>query len=444
MLKLACRLTACLCMSLLFGSCIFDYPPEMEGDGHATADGDKVVLQLNIRTLAASQQENPTEKIKSLRVVIIGRGATAAEPDTIECNRLLQLPEMVAKDYSYIMMWNSTRGSKDIFVIANEESVDDNLSTLLNEYAEKKPANGFADLVNGYSFTPQYTTDDKNNIYLPYSFSREEIEPVAGAVNTVNAWLVPVATKFIFNFTNNRPNGIKVNGISMKYANRANYLIARPGEGELKKEYNGQTLSWTDWLAEISKNSWLYPEFAPNEGYNDEVGWIIDYALPNPGDSYVYTFIRAYAEDEIFTVSGATSKEIDGVETVIPGRHSTRIYYLPESVNFQRFGDDGTAQPNPDGDQTGSEEPTEQAFYLTLLFEETAENASTPPVFNDIAIPNLKALFRNTYVVINITMSEGDIELYAEIAEWNPKTANGWVNEGDTPPNNPFSIKKKW
>lgn len=420
-----------------------EYPPELEGDNPAIVDSNKTVLQLNIRTLAASAGA-PTEKIKSLRVVIIGKGADASIPDTIECNRLIQINELVAQDYSYVMMWNSRPGNKDIFVVANEGSVDNNITTLLNGYAENKGANDFISVVNGYAFNPQYTVDATNSIYLPYTFSQQDIEPKTGVVNTINAWLVPVATKFIFNFTNNRPNGIKVNGISMKYANQSNYLLARPGEDELEKEYNGKTLSWVDWLAEVSKNSWSFPDFSPNEGFNNDVGWIVDYSVPNPGDAGIYTFIKDYEAGEIFTVDGATTTETDGVETVVPGKHSTRIYYLPESVNFERLGDLAATQPDPDDEEQGDQKPTEQIFYLSMLFEDTAPNASTPPVFQDIPIPNLKALFRNTYVIINVTMSEGDIELYAEIAPWNIKTANGWVNEGGAPSNNPFTIKKKW
>ena len=431
-------------MSLLLGSCIMEYPSDTDFDNSALVDSKKVVLQLNIRTLTGSAAAIPTEKIKSLRVVIIGKGANSTVPDTIECNRLLKIQDMIANDYSYILRWDSHPGNKDIFVIANEESVDDKLSALLNSYVENKGAGDFIGMVNGYSFNPQYTVDAKNSIYLPYTFSKVDIEPLAGVVNTINAWLVPVATKFIFNFTNNRPDGIKVNGISMKYANRSNFLLAHPGEGELEKQYNGNTLSWVDWLAEISKNSWLYPDYAGNEGYNDEVGWIIDYKLPNPADAGVYTFIRDYAEGEIFTVDGATTIVTDGVETHKPGKHSTQVYYLPESMNFDRLGENGSARPNPDGDGQENQKPSEQIFYLTMLFEDTAANPSTPPVFNDVAIPNLKALFRNTYVVINVTMSEGDIEVYAEIAQWNIKTANGWVNEGNAPSNNPFTIKKKW
>ena len=439
MAKLLCRILSCLCMALMYGSCIYEYPPELDDEGGGI-DRNNIVLQLNIKTLAASASDNPTEKIKSLRVVIIGKGEAENEPDTIECNRLIGMPVMAAKDYSYILMWNSRPGKKDIFVIANEASIDDVITDLLDGYDEKKPAGDFAEWINGYSFNPSYTVDANNNIYLPYSFSQEGIEPKAEVVNTINAWLIPVATKFIFNFTNNRTNGVNVNGISMAYANTSNYLLAKPGEGELEKELNGKTLGWVDWLAEVSKNSWAYPDYGDNEVYNGQVGWISDYSMPNsddPDDYYVYEFVEEGSAD-IFTVDGATKKVENGEETIIPGKHSTPVYYLPESANYERLGADAEAEQSP-----GAEgEEKEQRFYLTILFQD--KGPSTAPDFTNVAIPNLKSLFRNTYVVINIKMSEGDIEVYGEIAPWNFKTANGWVNEAPAPNPNPFSIRRKW
>lgn len=438
MLKRSFRLLSLLLMALLSASCVYEFPSDLDGSDDAFIDSNKVVLQLNIQPLSSSSSASPTEKIKSVRVIVIKRGEGSA-PDSIEHNRLIQVPYMPAKDYSYILRLNSSQGLKDIYVIANESSVAPGLSNALDGYAENQPSGDFVDWIDDYAFAPVYTPDDNNDLYLPYSFSRTGLEPKAGTLNTVNAWLIPVATKFVFNFTNNRSYDVNVKGISMAYANQSNYLLGHPGSGEITKQYNGKDLYWADWLAEISKNSWNYPDFSGNEGYNGEVGWISDYFLPSPDDYGVFTFI-AEGSDDWFPVDAATTQEEDGVETIIPGKHSTPVYYLPESSNFIRLGSDLTDSTPGEGD--GDSEAPEQRFYLTILLEDTGP--SNAPLFKDVAIPNLKALFRNTYVIIDLTMSEGDIEVYAEIAPWTPKTANGWVNEGNAPSNNPFKIKKKW
>lgn len=436
----------------MFGSCIFDDYPETENGGISGIDGTKTLFEFNIRPLSVSAETLPLEKIKTARVVVIAKGETAAVPDTVEYNRLLDVTEVPAKDYAYTLRWNSTPGDKDIFVIANEASVDADLSTVLGSYPEGEPARNFVSMINDYSFTPAYEADAQNNIYLPYTFSQEDIRPRPGVMTSVNAWLVPVATKFIFNFTNNRPHAINIKGISMKSANKANYLLGHPTEPTM--EYNGEEMSWVDWLAEISKNSWQFPEYGSNSGYNDEVGWIVNYDLPDPDDAEVYTFVKQNDPDENFTVKAAKTEEVDGEEVTTPGKHTTPVYYLPESANFPApeavdpddTDDTGNAGDDTgDGDDEGETVEAEQVYYLTMLFEDTANTGLTAPPFIDIPIPNLKALFRNTYVVINIIMSEGEIEVYAEIADWNRKTANGWVTEGNAPSgNNPFTVRKKW
>lgn len=437
MSKFFVRFLSLVCVAVINVSCIFEYPAEWTDDDGLLTDKDKVVLKINVQPIAASASTNPTERIRTLRIVIISKAEGENASDTVECNRLLDMTDMPALGYSRTWTWQSTSAEKDIFVIANEESAGQDLSTLLASYAEGKQALDFIERIEEYSFSPEYKVEN-GNIYLPYSFSRQGLTPQAGVVNDIKAWLIPVATKFVFNFTNSREYAINVNGISMSKANVANYLLGRPGNGELIKQYNGQSMSWIDWLAEISRNSWGYPDFSGNEGFNGQVGWIADYELPNPDDSHVYTFI-AENSDDVFTVKGATTTEENGETVVTPGKHTTQVYYIPESVNFIVSDDEGD-----DSSDSGDGESTikEQRFFLTLLLEDTG-NSQAPP-FNEVAIPNLGALFRNTYVIIDVNMAEGDIEVYAEIAPWNEKQANGWVEEGDAPSNNPFKINRKW
>lgn len=436
MSKFLVRLLSLVCMAVINVSCILDNQVECPDGDDMLIDKDRVVLKINVQPLAPSASGNPTERIKTLRIVIISKAADEKSLDTIECNRLLDIPDMPALGYSRTWTWQSMSAEKDIFVIANEESAGPNLSALLSSYAEGKEAGKFTEQVEGYYFRPEYNAED-GNIYLPYSFSRKGLIPQAGVVNEIKAWLIPVATKFVFNFTNFREDAVNVNGISMSNANVANYLLARPGDGELIKQFNGQSMSWIDWLAEISQASWNYPDFSGNDGFNGQVGWIADYELPEPTDSHVYTFVAENSEDA-FSVKGATTTIENGETVVTPGEHSTPVYYLPESANFIIPDEDGG---NNSGNGTGEPPIKEQRFFLTLLLEDTGP--SQAPTFNEVAIPNLGALFRNTYVIIDVKMAEGDIEVYAEIAPWTEKDANGWVEEGDAPANNPFNLKKK-
>ena len=437
MSKFFVRFLTIVCLAVVNVSCIYEYPPDGPEDDGILSDKDKVVLKIDVQPITPSTSANPEERIKSLRVVIVSKAEDDESADIIECNRLLDMSDMAALGYSRTWTWQSMSAEKDIFVIANEESAGPNLPKLLSSYPEGKEARDFVEEVEGYYFAPEYKTED-GKIYLPYSFSRKGLIPQSGVVNNIKAWLIPVATKFVFNFTNSRENAININGISMSKANVSNYLLARPGSGELLKQYNGQTISWIDWLAAISRESWNYPDYSGNDGFNSDVGWIADYELPNLADAQVYTFVAENSEDT-FSVKGATSTVVNGETVVTPTTRTTPVYYIPESANFivPEGSDD-----NSSGNGTGETPTKQQMFFLTILLEDTGGTQAPP--FNEVAIPNLGALFRNTYVIIDVNMSEGDIEVYAEIAPWTEKEANGWVEDGDAPANNPFKIKKKW
>lgn len=416
-------------------------------------DGSRTVLQISVRPLDASTDNNaPAELLKSLRVIIINKGDTEEDPEAIpqvEFNTYLQYTRLEAAGLRYSLSWPTMVGPKEIFVIANEESITANLSEdadgsetrsiteVLDSYPESSDATDLQALLHGYSFIPDYSIGSDNSIYLPYTYHYDNLIPNAGTVTPVHAWLSPVATKFIFNFTNYRDAGVKVRGISMAYTNSENYLFARVGEDQEFWESGDDNIYWPDWLAGVSSESWNYPDFSPNEEFNKRVGWITQYSLPNPADYAQKVFIEEDGPD-IFTVPpGVTTVDSEGKETVKPGKYSTAIYYVPESINYTMPGANDATE---DGDAT---EQTEQVYYLTILLEDT-KPGSTAPTFENVAVPNLNSLFRNTYVIVNMGMEEGDIEVFAEIAPWNEKTANGYVSEGNPPSNNPFALRKKW
>ena len=418
-----------------FSSCIYDHYPVSED---ITVDPHKTILFLDMRALNPSSASLPEEKIKSVRVIITGESANDADgnPDgsvhtseIVECNRLYEFPIANASDFSYTLTWSSNLGQKSIFVIANEESISKELTDKLNGYEEMSEAGDLEEWLESYSFTPKYQQSD-NTIYLPYTYSKTDFMPVAGQVNAINCWLVPVATKFVFHFENKRDADVRINGISMAYANSENYLLANIAPDARYMELGGESLYWPDWLAEVSKMSWDHPEFGDNDNFNRQYGWITDYSVPNPSDYHVFDFILQNGPDT-FTVPAAKEVDTEDGKETEPGTYTTSIYYLPESINFITP-EDPSAQDLTD---SGEEKP-DQTYYLTILLEDTGSGKA--PKFENMPIPNLNALFRNTFVVIQMVMGQGDIEIYAEIAPWNKKTANGWVSEGSAPGNNPF------
>lgn len=429
-----------------FSACVYENYPDVGG----TADKiepNTTVLLLDLKALNPSTMTTPVEKIKSVRIVIVGTPTPEEDTDTpegaeetpaiVEYNRLFEFPASLAQSFSYTVSWPSQLGPKSVYVIANEESVGEELTDKLGSYEEQAPAGDLEEWLGDFTFTPQYEAEG-NEIYLPYTFSKTDFIPVPETVNPVNCWLVPAATKFVFHFINKRDNAVKINGISMASANSKSYVFPHVGSRQLYMDYGGEWLYWPDWLAAVSKASWDYPEFGENEGFNNDYGWITNYYVPDLADATPYVFVGDGA-DAPFPVDAA--REItteEGTETEA-STATTRIYYLPESINYRINDEAAAAEP----DEPEEEVQPEQAFYLTIDLEDMGPNGKAPK-FENVPIPNLNALFRNTFVVIQMTMGQGDIEIYAEIAPWNRASSNGWVSEGNgAPSNNPFAVRKK-
>lgn len=404
-------------------SCIYDYPDPEVNDGKESV-GDKTVLMLNISTVNVGPVSGaPVEKIRSVRVIIVNSGSNE-QAAIIECNRIIDLPEMSAAGLRYSFYWPSVSGPKQIFVIANESSVDSDLSTKLGSFVENSDATALLSFIDEYSFNPVYEPEG-GAIYLPYTYHNTNITAEKGVVNDVAAYLVPVATKFIFYFNNSRPNDVNVDGITMEYANKANYLFAKVGNSDISRNFDGTYYYWVEWLAKVSEASWGNTDFTPNESFNRDYGWISDYEMPDDEDAEVFVFAD---KGDVINVKAGTETIEDGKPTVTPFTRVAGPFYVPESKNLKAPGDETPL--------------SEQMFYLTLGLEDTAPG-SVAPEFVSVPIPNLGALFRDTYVIITVNMSRGDIEVFAEIADWNIKTAFGTLNEDNPPANNPFASPSK-
>ena len=414
-------------------SCVYDSYSDDDGAGDVV-DENGLFLVLRISPLSSNGGDNignRYEKIKSLRIIILSDGA-------IEVNEYIDKPEMSASGFNYIRQ--ITAGKKDIYLIANENSVtgikyykDDDMSlpadlpTNLYDLLEKYSPNvegseagaDFENVINSVYFSSPYneSEEQKNDVYLPYVSHYSDIQVKDNETSDpIQMYLVPVATKFIFNFYNYRPATVNINGISMKSVNEHNFLVPHVGETDLKKTFNGEEYDWIEWLAKVSEASHNYTGFSDNVDFNDKYGWISDYEMPTPTIKKETVFVKG-GNEEKYPVS-------KGINEDTPSTLSLGPYYRPESRNLKET-NLNTVEEDGDNEATN---PNEQMYYLTLSLKDTAPG-ETPPEFTDVPISNLKALFRNTCVIINVTMRDGDVEVYTEIQDWNHKYANGWVTE---------------
>lgn len=440
------HLVAILFIAML-SSCIYDSYTDTDTGCQIWPDNDgyRIILQINSvdGTVLGSNIGNDHEKVKSLRIIMLNDGA-------IEYNHYEVLGQTsgginMSELKDHVVSINTIEGSKKFYIFANEESVstlsfaDDNSQTNLHTYLESVTPNvddvqagqNFEKIINAAYFKPEYTADG-GNIYLPYtSYYDGFVVGSDSPPNTGNPlrmemqmFLVPVATKFVFRFINYRPSEVEINDITVSKKDTHNYLFARVNEPDYTKSFEGIDYYWINWLAKVSEASHDNADFYDNVNFNEKYGWISHYEIPDDSELKDAQFL-----DGTNTKTVPAGKQIQDSEDIEPGAMTLGPFYIPES--FNSF--------TTNNNDVSDEDVIPQRYYLTLGIHDETSVGGRDPIFDNVPIDNLKALFRNTCVVIKITMSAGDVEVYAEINPWNIKTANGWLVEGNAPSNNPFT-----
>ena len=347
-------------------------------------DTTEVALYLNIEPIGQTRSglaELPdNEKMKSVRVIVLH-----AANGTVEHNRYYSLEGAQAQ--KYILLKVKSNEKKKIFLFANEESVsavegvageNQTLTGFFDNYTESAP--GFEAAVNGLYFAPDYSGGKP----IPMSSMYEIDFPEKGNFDGT-FYVVRVATKFMVNFMNWRGEKVTVNNFSIASHADKNFLMAHVDDSEQNRQlFKGKT--WINWLKEVSDASSENDDYATTEA----AGWLKDYRLPAQAEK-----TKTYTYGTV--IIGVPTVDIDHPENSKPGvAENVPVFYLPESKNLKAGVTDG-----------------EQEYTLTINIDGRTE----PFVYT---LPNLKALFRNTHVVVNITLYnsneiEVDVIPYSEI-----------------------------
>lgn len=337
-------------------------------------------LCLNIATIGQSRAGVESlldnEKMQTLRVIVLHADGK------VEHNRLYTLSGS-GSESKLILLKVTPDEKKKIFLFANENSVGsvegvggetsgstETLGAFFGKYPEG--TGGFENAVRGLYFNPVYW-DSAEEEFLPIPMSSEyELEMGKGSVERT-FYVVRVATKFTINFENWRDEDVIVSGLRIKSHADRNYLMAHVNDFPDSDSYPG----WIDWLKEVSEKS--------SENDTEAASWMTYYDLPG------------IAKHEVYTHGGTlTVKELDKTdpEDRKPGLTST-FFYLPESKNLKES--EGTYG--------------EQEYMLSFKVDGREDPFS-------FALPNLKALFRNTHVVVNITMYSKEIRFKLTLEPW--------------------------
>lgn len=326
----------------------------------------EAILYLNIEPVGLTRAGTATlpdnEKMHSVRVIVLH------ENGTVEHNKFYSLDG--AQVQRAILLKVTPDEKKKIYLFANEESVsavegvadvNSTLSAFFHTYVEGM--SGFEDAVNGLYFAPDYSAGKP----IPMSSMYEIDFPEKGNFDGV-FYVVRVATKFTVNFKNWRGEEVTVENFTIASHADRNFLMAHVSSYPkiLNLETNQPYPTWIDWLKAVSDASNEDSDAATNR-----FGWLTDYRLPEQTTAKVYTH-------EGLKI-GKPTVDIDYPDNSKPGVASdVPVFYLPESKNLK----------------AGA---TEQEYILTIKIAGRAE----PFVCK---LDKLKALFRNTHLVVNITM----------------------------------------
>ena len=309
--------------------------------------------------------DNPVEYMYTLRIVILH------ENGTVEHNMYIDFGE-IPQTECYRIFKVTRNETKKIYLIANEE----NASTDLHEQLETLTTGNttFASIVDNFVFIP----DNKN----PIPMSSVYDVPVK-AENLVERefYLVRAATKFAFRFTNKRKSKVSIDAIHISDIAGATYLIPHKRE-PLFMSFDDESLYWINWLKKVADESQQSPD---DVELADRRGWIQAYDIPSE------------TSHQEVTVNGPL--EVPSMTGDQPGKAVFPVFYLPESKKLK----------------AGSATYGEQEYTLKLDMSENGKELSFTKTF-----PNLKALFRNTHVLVDITFTEKDevkvqVVPYAEV-----------------------------
>ena len=309
--------------------------------------------------------DNSVEYMYTLRIVILH------ENGTVEHNMYIDFGE-IPQTECYRIFKVTRNETKKIYLIANEE----NVSTDLHEQLETLTTGNttFASIVDNFGFIPDY----KN----PIPMSSVYDVPVK-AENLVERefYLVRAATKFAFRFTNKRKSKVSIDAIHISDIAGATYLIPHKRE-PLFMSFDDESLYWINWLKKVADESQQSPD---DVELADRRGWIQAYDIPSE------------TSHQEVTVNGPL--EVPSMTGDQPGKAVFPVFYLPESKKLK----------------AGSATYGEQEYTLKLDMSENGKELSFTKTF-----PNLKALFRNTHVLVDITFTEKDevkvqVVPYAEV-----------------------------
>ncbi|MCF0164567.1 MAG: hypothetical protein HUJ92_04720 [Bacteroidales bacterium] len=365
---------------------IFDSGSDIDEQGFAFLKINVDLLESMERTKGDDEIEDPllpNEKMHTLRIIILHNNGEIEKDSLIRYND----PAISSGKLTFRVTSNDR---KRIYLIANEAQLP---RLNLDE------ANFSEQALTDYVWTGEIDGDKP----LPQSAAYHLVVPSSYGTIEKNYHLVRTMTKFTFTFESSRP--MKVTVDELEVGSLANQSYVMPHfynvDEQMQKtpvansaDFVIKDMFWIDWLKTTSEQSHYISQM-------DKLDWFYDYDLP------------ANTDHKIFSKKGLN---ID----VTAAKPDTLVFYAHESKYV------------PTGE-------TAQKYVINKLkIKDYSESATNPKEITfdlnggykeALELPKVKALFRNTHVIVRVIFSTNDLYIYARIMPW-----NDWMTEGNTPP----------
>lgn len=379
-----------------------DQPAPMNPDEPATA------MFVNVAAVGGSRAgESDIEGISTLRFLVF------KSDGSLEFNRCYLLNGASLDNTQFRIP--VTVGQKSIWLIANDENVDLTDGRTLHQLISGNPGNLKETLAN-LEFTPDFSKEipltgtAEVNITSDY-LTKEGETPT----KTLDLYIVRAATKFDVKFINKRHDSVKIESFSVSSLAGSEYLFAHLNDGagihyrmtdagaatksgfifnENINEKTGTPLPWIEWLYKASEES--QADNNSEKPLADRRGWIMEYSIPSQTPSEKSWEIPADATLPPYE----TGKEAAACQ--LP------TLYFPESQTDLQL--DSEFAPG-----------LEQKYTFKVKFSSSYDNArwTTSPELSE-TFSNLRALFRNTHVILEITLDHSnEIKWRIYLRAWN-------------------------
>lgn len=414
LMKIYSTLLIAILAGTFISSCSSD-PEDLPGDSYVTL----VIHGHKVDGSTRAADNEGIERVEELQIVIINAG-----DNTIEVNRTIDLRNLVSvEDYLGVFELKGKaeeNSDRKIFAIGNPASTGFSFS----DYAEGSSRGAdLEDALNAHSFTfdaskPIVLTDDR---VVPGSDLK------IGRRTDVDLKLVRVATKFSVRIINNRFEDVEllrftVNSLGEQHYlmphfsdNSGRYIVRNSGlsgfdftdsyrAGDSFANADNIGMHWSDWMDLAVQESHKHSDESSYTGdlaLADFRGWIMKYNIPS-------------------TTTGPQDFTLPEKTIINPGKSLDLPTHYSAESKFNVKSSEWVSAANG----------LEQSYTFDISFksEWTAPNQEGGGIktFENQPFRNLRALFRNTHVLMEITINQSSLHCEVRVVPY----TGVWLDPG--------------